>query len=193
VTGDPEAMSDYFKHPQALVESEDVGEGTRVWAFAHVMRGARIGRHCNIGDHCFVESGADVGDHVTLKNGVSVWDKVRIESYAFLGPNVALTNDLVPRSGQEWVPVGTVIRQGASVGANATVICGVEIGIYAMVGAGAVVSRDVPAYALVYGNPARVRGYVCQCARTLTFDGDRAVCAHCGKAFAKSHGAVVPC
>jgi acetyltransferase-like isoleucine patch superfamily enzyme len=186
-------MADYFKHPLALVESDEIGEGTRVWAFAHVMKGATIGRNCNIGDHCFVEAGAQVGDNVTIKNGVSVWDKVRIERDVFLGPNVVLTNDLLPRSKQDWVPAETVIREGASVGANATIICGVEVGTYSFVGAGAVVSGNIPPYALAYGNPARVQGYVCQCARKLTFDHDHAVCAQCGKRYVKSNGVVVSC
>jgi UDP-2-acetamido-3-amino-2,3-dideoxy-glucuronate N-acetyltransferase len=186
-------MAAYFQHPLALVESEDIGEGTRVWAFAQVMKGASIGRDCNIGGHCFVESGAEIGDSVTIKNGVSVWDKVRIENHVFIGPNVVLTNDLLPRSKRAWVPVATVIREGASVGANATIICGVEVGPYSMVGAGAVVSRSVPPYALVYGNPARVQGFVCECARQLTFERNHAVCEQCGKAYSKANGVVVSC
>lgn len=179
-------MTSYFKHPMALVESDEVGEGTRVWAFAHIMKGAKVGRNCNIGDHCFIESGAVVGDNVTIKNGVSVWNKVKIENNVFLGPNVVLTNDPLPRSrNKDWVPMETIIREGATVGANATIICGIEIGTYCMIGAGGVVSRSVPPYALVYGNPTRTKGYICQCARKLTFNGNKARCTNCNKRYVK--------
>jgi acetyltransferase-like isoleucine patch superfamily enzyme len=183
-------MVNYFKHPMALVESEEIGEGSRVWAFAHIMKGAKVGQNCNIGDHCFIESGAVVGDNVTIKNGVSVWDKVKIENNVFLGPNVVLTNDLLPRSKKDWVPMETIIREGATIGANATIICGVEIGTYSMVGAGAVVSRSVPPYALVYGNPARIRGYICRCARKLIFKNNKATCTNCNKRYVKKNGVV---
>jgi acetyltransferase-like isoleucine patch superfamily enzyme len=184
----------YFRHPKALVESRRIGTGTRVWAFAHVMQGAIIGRDCNIGDHCFVESGAVLGDQVTVKNGVSIWDKVTIEDKVFLGPNVALTNDLWPRSRREaWTPRETRIREGASIGANATVLCGVEIGRHALVGAGATVTRDVPAYAVVYGMPARVHGYVCACTSKLRF-GPRnlAQCGGCGARYRRRGALVEP-
>lgn len=181
-------MAKYFRHPMALVDSDEIGEGTRVWAFAHIMRGAKLGQNCNIGDHCFIESGAVVGDNVTIKNSVSVWDKVKIENNVFLGPNVVLTNDLLPRSGNKnWVPIETIIREGATIGANSTIICGVEIGTYSMVGAGAVVSRTVPPYTLVYGNPARHRAYICQCARKLLFKNNEALCANCNKRYVKKN------
>ncbi len=183
-------MANYFKHPMALVESEEIGKGTRIWAFAHIMKGAKVGQNCNIGDHCFIESGAVVGNNVTIKNGVSVWDKVKIENNVFLGPNVVLTNDLLPRSKKDWIPMETVIREGATIGANATLICGIEIGAYSMVGAGAVVSRSVPPYTLVYGNPARIRGYICQCARKLIFKNNKAVCTNCDKRYIEKDGVV---
>lgn len=159
-----------FIHPLALCESEQVGNGTRVWAFAHVMPEAVVGANCNIGDHAFIESGARIGDHVTVKNNVLVWDRVTVEDDVFIGPNVVFTNDLNPRvvfkkNPQDFSP--TLVRQGASIGANATIVCGTTIGEQAMIGAGAVVTRNVPAYALVVGNPARRTGWVCACGMKL--------------------------
>jgi UDP-2-acetamido-3-amino-2,3-dideoxy-glucuronate N-acetyltransferase len=150
-----------FVHPSGLCESDDVGAGTRVWAFAHVLPGARIGRDCNICDGVFVENDVVVGDRVTVKNGVQLWDGVRLADDVFVGPNATFTNDPWPRSRQRdksWSPI--VVHAGASIGGNATILPGVTIGAGAMVGAGAVVVRDVPAGAIVYGNPAQVQGYV---------------------------------
>jgi acetyltransferase-like isoleucine patch superfamily enzyme/dTDP-4-dehydrorhamnose 3,5-epimerase-like enzyme len=153
-------MNDVFVHERALCESDQVGAGTRIWAFAHVVEGARIGADCNICDGVFVEGGAVVGDRVTVKCGVQIWDGVRLDDDVFVGPNATFTNDSFPRS-REWqqVPPPTVVREGASIGANATILPGLEIGAGAMVGAGAVVTRDVPANAIVAGNPARIQGY----------------------------------
>lgn len=183
----------FFQHPLALVESESVGRGTRVWAWAHVMDGATVGADCNIGEHCFVERGAVLGDRVTIKNGVAVWDGVIAEDDVFLGPGAVLTNDLRPRSkSPDFVPQKTWLGRGCSVGANATVLCGVRLGRHCLVGAAAVVTRDVPDYALVLGNPARVRGHVCPCSKTLEFDGPSASCT-CGRRFSKSGDRVEPC
>jgi acetyltransferase-like isoleucine patch superfamily enzyme len=159
-----------FVHERALCESDEVGPGTRVHAFAHVMPGASIGRDCNICGQVFVERGARIGDRVTIKNNVMVWDRVEIEDDVFLGPNVVLTNDLNPRaafkkSAEHFLP--TRIARGSTIGANATIVCGLTIGRCAFVGAGAVVTRDVPAHALVFGNPARHRGWVCACGEKL--------------------------
>lgn len=165
-------------HPQALCESDTVGEGTRVWAFAHIMRGARIGTHCNIGDGVFVESGAHVGHRVTLKNQVMVWDGVRIEDDAFVGPGVIFTNDLYPRNPRmpraadryrdpgKW-RLPTLVGRGASIGAGAIVLPGLTVGAYATVAAGAVVTKDVPPQRLVAGNPAQPVGWVCVCGGRL--------------------------
>ena len=144
----------------ALLESEQVGGGTRVWAFAHVLPGARIGADCNICDHTFIENDVVIGDRVTIRSNVQLCDGVRIEDDAFVGPNAAFTNDPAPRSKQhlDEHPV-TVVRRGASIGANATILPGLTIGQYAMVGAGAVVTRSVPPYAVVVGNPARITRY----------------------------------
>lgn len=147
-------------HPQALCESSSVGNRTRVWAFAHILPGAIIGEDCNICDGVFIEGDVRVGDRVTVKCGVQLWDGVTLEDDVFVGPNATFTNDLYPRSRQHPEAYAkTVVRRGASIGANATLLPGVTIGAGAMVGAGAVVTRDVPENAVVVGNPARITGY----------------------------------
>jgi UDP-2-acetamido-3-amino-2,3-dideoxy-glucuronate N-acetyltransferase len=148
-------LTDHFVHPQALCEAETVGAGTRIWAFAHILPKASIGKDCNICDHVFIENDVVVGDRVTVKCGVQLWDGVRLEDDVFVGPNVTFTNDKYPRSKkylQEWPR--TVVKRGASIGANATILPGLTVGEGAMVGAGSVVTRDVPAGATVVGNPA---------------------------------------
>jgi UDP-2-acetamido-3-amino-2,3-dideoxy-glucuronate N-acetyltransferase len=183
----------FFKHETALVESENVGSGTRIWAYTHVMSGAVVGENCNICDHCFIESGAVIGNNVTIKNGVSVWDKVTIEEGAFVGPNATLTNDLWPRSrNPKWQVKETLIGRGATIGANATILCGIRIGAFTMIGAGSVVTRDLPDYALCYGNPARVQGWVCACTSKLNFAGTGATCGECGAQYLKSNQKVAP-
>lgn len=175
----------FFVHPKGLVDSTEVGEGTRVWAFAHVLKGAKVGAHCNIGECSFVEGGAYLGDHVTIKNGVQVWWGVTCEDYVFVGPNATFTNDHVPRSGgpkptrePRWEK--THVGHGASIGANATIIAPVKLGSYCLVGAGSVVTRDVPAHALVLGNPAQAAGWVCTCGQRLDTE---LFCAKCDKRF----------
>lgn len=152
----------FFSHPASIVvKGAVIGEGTRVWAFVHILSGAKIGKECNICDGVFIENDVVVGDRVTIKSGVQLWDGVRIEDNVFIGPNATFTNDLFPRSKQypEKFCV-TRVEQGASIGANATILPGIRIGRNAMVGAGAVVTRDVPQNAIVVGNPARIKGYV---------------------------------
>lgn len=154
-------MSDFFVHPQALVESPNIGAGTRVWAFAHVLPAATIGRDCNVCDHVFVENDVIVGDRVTIKCGVQLWDGVTLEDDVFVGPNATFTNDRFPRSRQRPESYArTLVRAGASIGANATILPGLTLGRASMIGAGAVVTVDVPSNAIVAGNPARIIGYV---------------------------------
>lgn len=172
-------------HPQALVDSGAiVGKDTRVWAFAHVCDGAVIGEDCNLCDHTFFEKGVRVGHRVTIKCGVYLWDGVTLEDDVHVGPSVVFTNDLRPRSGnRNFKLANTHLLQGCSVGANATLLP-VTIGRWAMVAAGAVVTRDVPDFALMRGNPARLGGWVCRCGAKLIFKGADAVCA-CRRRFEK--------
>jgi len=151
----------FFVHEKALCESDTIGSRTRVWAFCHIMKDAVIGEDCNFGDGSFVESGVRIGNRVTVKNGVCIWHGVTIEDDVFLGPNCVLTNDLYPRSRvylSDDVP--TLIKQGATIGANATIVAGVTLGKYCMIGAGSVVNKDVKDFNLVVGNPFRVIGFV---------------------------------
>jgi UDP-2-acetamido-3-amino-2,3-dideoxy-glucuronate N-acetyltransferase len=153
-------MSGFFRHPNAIVETLNVGERTRVWAFAHILPRAVIGADCNICDNVFIENDVVVGNRVTIKSGVQLWDGIRLEDDVFIGPNATFTNDPVPRSKQHLAKYPeTLIRQGASIGANATILPGITVGRRALVGAGAVVTRSVPPYAVVVGNPARIVRY----------------------------------
>lgn len=143
-------------HPLSDVQSRNLGEGSNFWQFVVVLPNARIGRNCNVCSHCFIENDVSIGDNVTIKNGVSIWDGVTIENDVFIGPNVTFTNDLNPRSKRHPESfLKTFVRQGASIGGNATILPGLTIGEYSMIGAGAVVTKDVPPYSVVVGNPAR--------------------------------------
>jgi len=150
----------YFVHPSAICESQQIGDKTRILAFFHVLPDAIIGADCTICDNVFIENNAVIGDRVTIKNGVQIWDSITIEDEVFIGPNVTFCNDAFPCSNQKPETFAkTLVRYGASIGANATILPGLEIGIQSMVGAGAVVTHDVPPYAKVVGNPARIIGY----------------------------------
>lgn len=154
-------MSNYYQHPNALVETSHIGKHTRIWAFVHILPGAVIGEDCNICDHTFIENDVLIGNRVTVKSGVQLWDGIEIEDDAFIGPNATFTNDPFPRSKHHLGSYArTIVHKGSSIGANATILPGVKIGQYAMIGAGAVVTKDVPPYAIVVGNPARIKGYV---------------------------------
>jgi acetyltransferase-like isoleucine patch superfamily enzyme len=174
-------------HHKSIVESKYVGKGTRIWAFAHVMPKAKIGEDCNIGEGCFVESGSSIGNRVTLKNGVCVWKGVHIDNDVFIGPHTVFTNDLKPVSRKSFRVVRTRVRDGVCIGANATIICGRTIGKNAFVGAGSVVTRDIPDYALAFGNPVRLKGFLCSCRKELKFIKGSARCA-CGKKYRKRRG-----
>ena len=181
---------DVFIHPRAIVETEAIGADTKIWAFAHVLNGACIGSNCNICDHTFIEQDVIIGDNVTVKCGVQLWNGLRVGDNVFIGPNATFTNDLRPRSKQypDHFPQ-TTINTGASIGANATIICGVTVGQWAMIGAGSVVTANVGDFTLVYGNPARFGGYICQCSRKLVFTNNSAVC-NCGKKYKLSNDQV---
>ena len=168
-----------FIHPSAFVsEKASIGKGTKIWINAQVREGAVIGTGCVIGKDTYIDADVQVGNGVKIQNGVSVYKGVTVENDVFIGPNAVFTNDMYPRaSNQDWEVLPTVLRRGCSVGANATVVCGVVLGEYCMVGAGSVVTKDVPAFGLVVGNPARLIGYVCKCGRRMVGD----VCLSCGR------------
>lgn len=168
----------FFAHDQAIVESKEIGEKTTIWAFAHVLPGAKIGTNCNLNDHTFVENDVVIGDNVTVKSGVHLWDGIRIEDNVFIGPSVVFTNDLNPRSKQYPEKfASTILKKGASIGANSTIIAGNTIGEFALIGAGSVVTKDVPPYTLWYGNPAQQKGFVCECGQVLK----EMICFSCQK------------
>ena len=186
-------MNDYFVHESSYVDDGAViGEGTKIWHFTHVMPGARIGKKCVLGQNVNVGSRAILGDRVKVQNNVSLYDDVILEDDVFCGPSCVFTNVINPRAFVERKHeyLRTLVRRGASIGANATIVCGVTLGEYCFVGAGSVVTKDVPAYALVHGNPARVRGWMCECGVKL---GEDQSCPECGKRYTKSiSGQIVP-
>jgi acetyltransferase-like isoleucine patch superfamily enzyme len=162
-----------FIHKDAVVESRNIGGGTRIWRNVHVMPGAVIGNDCNIGEGCYIENYVRIGNGVTIKNNVAIWDNITIEDDVFIGPAAVFTNELKPRAQNKRRPeelTGTLIKKGATIGANATIICGITIGEYAFIGAGSVVTRDVPPYHIVYGHPARFKGYMCRCSEIIPPD-----------------------
>jgi UDP-2-acetamido-3-amino-2,3-dideoxy-glucuronate N-acetyltransferase len=185
-------MTAFFAHESAyLDEGCQIGEGTKIWHFTHVMAGARIGRHCNIGQNVVISPAVVIGDNVKIQNNVSVYTGVILEDDVFCGPSMVFTNVVNPRS---HVPRKheyrqTLVRRGASIGANATIVCGHTIGCFAFIGAGAVVTRDVPDYALVVGNPGRVTGWMCDCGAKLA-PGAKApaegACQVCGATYGQS-------
>jgi UDP-2-acetamido-3-amino-2,3-dideoxy-glucuronate N-acetyltransferase len=177
-----------FVHDKAYTESDDIGPRTRLWPFSYVMKGARIGADCNICPHAFIERGVVLGDRVTVKNGVQIFERVTIEDEVFLGPNMVFTNDPNPRIGFKKKPedfLPTRVQKGASIGANATIVCGVTIGPHAFIGAGAVVIRDVPAHAMIVGNPGRQIGWMCICGKKLP----EALACACGRRYRFKNGA----
>lgn len=160
----------YFKHPTAIVESDDIGEGTRIWHFVHIREKASIGENCNIGKSAYIDTEVKIGNNVKIQNFATIYKGVEIEDDVFVGPSVVFTNDLYPRAfiwGEEKI-IPTIVKKGASIGANSTIICGVTIGEYAMIGAGSVVTKDVPSFGLVYGIPALLKGFVCCCGKKLS-------------------------
>jgi len=184
-----------FIHPTAVVdEPMEIGEGTKIWHFAHIMSGARIGENCIIGQNVFIASGAILGNNIKVQNNVSIFDGVILEDDVFCGPSMVFTNVFNPRSFISRMKElrKTLLRRGATIGANATIVCGNTIGLYAFIGAGSVVTRDIPDYALVYGNPGKVKGWVCQCAEEITFRSGKAVCKACGKRYTKDRLGVKP-
>jgi len=191
-------VADYFVHRSSFIDDGcQIGAGTRIWHFTHVMSGARIGRHCNIGQNVVVSPQVVIGDNVRIQNNVSVYTGVTLEDDVFCGPSMVFTNVINPRShvSRKDEYRATLVKRGASLGANSTILCGHTIGRYAFVGAGAVVTKDVPDYAIVVGNPGRVVGWMCECGVKLTATSRApaaATCAACGKHYAPIDGALAP-
>lgn len=185
----------YFVHESSYVdEPTEIGSGTKIWHFSHVMAHTKIGERCSIGQNVVISPHVTIGNNVKIQNNVSVYEGVVLEDDVFCGPSMVFTNVTTPRSGTprntaaDYAP--TIVKRGASIGANATIVCGHTLGEFAFVGAGSVVTRDVPPYAMVYGNPARVRGYACECGVKLDFRDDRAACENCERTYEK-HGDAV--
>lgn len=184
----------YFVHPSSYIdEPVEIGAGTKIWHFCHVMQKSRIGERCNIGQNVVISPGVIIGNNVKIQNNVSVYTGCILEDDVFCGPSMVFTNVINPRSHvvrrDEYQT--TLIKRGASLGANSTVVCGTTVGRYAFIGAGAVVTRDVPDYALAYGNPARVRGWMCACGVKLDFAGGPvATCGACGCSYEKQGDSV---
>ena len=186
---------DYFVHESAYIdEPVSIGKDTKIWHFCHVMSGAKIGEGCVLGQNVFIGKDVQIGNNVHIQNNVSVYTKVTLEDNVFCGPSMVFTNVLNPRSGMrrpldEYLP--TLVKEGATIGANATILCGHTIGRYAFVGAGAVVTKDISDYALVYGNAAHIAGWMCECGEKLVFTGEetnlteRATCFKCPKCYEK--------
>jgi len=188
-------MPDFFAHESAYVDDGAIiGRGTKIWHFSHVMSGAVIGERCNLGQNVVVMPGTRLGDNVKVQNNVSIYQGVTLEDDVFCGPSCVFTNVINPRSHvsrkDEYKP--TLVKRGASIGANATVICGVTLGEYCFLGAGAVVTTDVAAYALVVGVPARRVGWMCRCGEQLTLVDGRGVCAACGTSYEENGSALRP-
>ncbi len=187
----------YFVHQTSIVDEDvEIGEGTKIWHFSHVQKGARIGEGCSLGQNVVVGPGVHIGNGVKIQNNVSVYAGVTLEDNVFCGPSMVFTNVINPRSEIRRMDelLDTPIRQGASMGANCTIVCGHEVGRYAFVGAGAVVTRDVPEYALVVGNPGRIIGWMCRCGNRIDFpeDGDVGRCRACDLEYQKTDGGVKP-
>jgi len=177
-----------FIHPTAEIKSNNIGEGTSVWQFCVVLKDAIIGRNCNLNYNVFIENDVIIGDNVTIKSGVQLWDGLRIADNVFISPNVAFTNDIAPRSKQyPKTFLRTPVKEGASIGANSTIIGGITIGKYAMIGAGSVVTKNIPDFNLWYGNPATLKAYICQCGKKLD---NQLTCIYCDKTYKMVNGLI---
>ena len=194
------SKNNWFAHETAVIdEGAEIGEGTKVWHFTHIMPNTKIGRNCNFGQNIVVSPGCTIGDNVKVQNNVSIYTGVILEDDVFCGPSMVFTNVINPRSHIERKDEyrETRVGRGASIGANATIVCGHDLGKYCFIGAGAVITREVPDYALVVGNPGRLVGYVCYCGDKLdlkpgVIDGDSSTCKSCGRSYLVEEGQVIP-
>jgi UDP-2-acetamido-3-amino-2,3-dideoxy-glucuronate N-acetyltransferase len=191
-------MTDVFIHESSYVDDGcEIGAGTKIWHFSHVMSGARIGERCNIGQNVVISPRVTIGDNVKIQNNVSIYTGVILENDVFCGPSMVFTNVVNPRShvSRKDEYQATLVKRGASLGANSTIVCGHTIGAFALVGAGAVVTKDVPDYALVIGNPARIAGWMCECGIKLASGSaapGQAACGACGKRYVAAGGILIP-
>lgn len=180
-------MSEYFVHPTSIVDDDvEIGEGTKIWHFSHIQSGARIGKNCSFGQNVNVSNNVKVGNGCKVQNNVSLYEGVELEDYVFCGPSCVFTNDLTPRAKYPKGHAGykkTLVKEGASIGANATVVCGHTIGKWALIGAGAVVTSNVPDHALMLGVPARQKAWACECGELLP---DGLICSKCGRKYHKA-------
>lgn len=188
----------YWAHKTAEIQKgAKIGRGTKIWQNSVVLAGAQIGENCNIGHNCFIESGTKLGREVKLKSNIDIWSLITLEDYVFVGPSAVFTNDINPRAKYpkkefpqygKWLPI--LVKKGASIGANATILCGTTIGKWAMTGAGAVVTENVPDYAIVVGVPAKIIGWICECGQKLKFKDNKAICQKCKRKYKKEKGKV---
>lgn len=169
-------------HKTAEVQTKNIGEGTQIWQYCVVLKNAVIGKNCNINFNVFIENDVKIGNNVTIKSGVQVWDGITIEDNVCIGPNVTFTNDFTPRSKHSYKLIKTHVKEGASIGANSTVLGGLIIGNFAMIGAGSVITKNIPDFTLWYGNPAQFKGYVCKCGNKLD---ENHFCEECGISYKK--------
>jgi len=183
-------LNSTYIHPTAVVDkTSKIGKGTRIWHFVHVREKAEVGANCVLGHSVYIDSDVKIGDRVKLENRANIYKGVRIEDDVFVGPHVTFTNDPYPRSfSTNWKIVPTLVKKGASIGAGSIILCGVTIGEYAMIGAGSVVTKDVPPHSLAYGNPAKIKGFVCRCGRKLVKKKQQhkfvlMECSHCGEKY----------
>ena len=178
----------YFVHESSVIDQPtNIGSGTKIWHFCHISQGATIGVNCSLGQNVYVGGKAIIKDYVKIQNNVSVYDGVTLENHVFCGPSMVFTNDTNPRAkypkNGNYLP--TLVKEGASIGANTTIVCGHTIGRHAFIGSGSVITKDVPDYALVYGVPAKQHGWVCECGEKLTFENNTAVCQNCHLRFSQ--------
>lgn len=191
--GEDKSRERYFVHPSSYVDEDvQIGEGTQIWHFSHILKGSRIGKHCKIGQNVVIGPKVSIGNGCKIQNNVSIYEGVTLEEEVFCGPSCVFTNVFNPRSAIPRMKElkSTLIRQGVTIGANATIVCGHNIGRYAFIGAGAVVTKDIPDYVLVYGNPANIKGWMCECGNKLEFTKDKARCSGCNKQYKKNGNTV---